>query len=87
MATAAPHVRALDPLGWRAPSLPERSLGDDQVYAAAELVRLGLATRVTLVNVTLDPALPDEWEVRGTPVELRRLPDERARMTAGPRGR
>ena len=69
------------------PSLPERSPGDDQVYAAAELVRLGLATRVTLVNVTLDPALPDEWEVRGTPVELRRLPDERARMTAGPRGR
>jgi hypothetical protein len=87
MATAAPHVRALDPLGWRAPELPERSLGDDQVYAAAELVRLGLATRVTLVNVALDPQLPESWEVRGTPVELRRLPGERTRMTAGPKGR
>ncbi len=85
MATAAPHVLALDSLGWRAPALPDRSRGDDQVYAAAELVRLGLATRVTLVNATLDPALPDAWEVRGTPVELQRLPDNRARMTAGPR--
>ena len=87
MAIAAPHVLALDPLDWRAPALRDRSRGDDQVYAAAELVRLGLATRVTLVNATLDPALPDTWEVRGTPVELQRLPDSRARMTAGPRGR
>ena len=50
--------------------------GDDQAYAAAELVRLGYATRVTLVNATLDDALPDTWEIRGTPVGLVRLPRE-----------
>jgi hypothetical protein len=87
MAIAAVHVLGFDPLGWRAPALGDRSGGDDQVYAAAELVRLGLATRVTLVNATVDPALPDAWEVRGTPVELQRLADDRARMTAGPRRR
>ena len=85
MATAAPQIVTRDPLGWRAPTIRERSRGDDQVYAAAELVRLGLATRVILVNATVDPELPDAWDVRGTPVELQRLPDHRARMTAGPR--
>jgi hypothetical protein len=87
MAIALPQVRAFEKLRWRAPALPEDSFSDDQVYAAAELVRLGMATRVTLVNVTLDPALPDAWEVRGTPVELRRVSDDRARMIAGPRAR
>jgi hypothetical protein len=58
--------------------------GDDQVYAAAELVRRGLATRVVLVNATLDDALPGDWEIRGTPVHLERLGDGRTVLTAGP---
>jgi hypothetical protein len=58
--------------------------GDDQVYAAAELVRRGLATRVVLVNAVLDEALPGEWEIRGTPVHLERLADGRTVLTAGP---
>ena len=70
---------------YRAPALPAGlSNGDDQVYAAAELVRLGMAARVTLVNATVDDALPDTWEIRGTPVGLVRLPG-RSRLTAGPR--
>ena len=71
---------------YRAPALPAGlSNGDDQVYAAAELVRLGMAARVTLVNATVDDALPDTWEIRGTPVGLVRLPAGRSRLTAGPR--
>ena len=58
--------------------------GDDQVYAAAELVRLGLATRVVLVNAPIDAALPADWEVRGTPIHLERLGDGRTVLTAGP---
>ena len=58
--------------------------GDDQVYAAAELVRRGLASRVVLVNAVLDDALPGDWEVRGTPVHLERLADGRTVLTAGP---
>ena len=67
-----------------APASPTAFLGDDQVYAAAELVRRGIATRVVLVNVTLDDALPDQWEIRGTPVHLERLGDGRTVLTAGP---
>jgi hypothetical protein len=59
--------------------------GDDQAYAAAELVRLGIASRVTLVNAAICEALPDTWEIRGTPVGLVRLPSSRSRLTAGPR--
>jgi hypothetical protein len=71
---------------YRAPAIPPGlSNGDDQVYAAAELVRLGLAARVTLVNATVDDALPDSWEIRGTPVGLVRLPAGRSRLIAGPR--
>ena len=58
--------------------------GDDQVYAAAELVRLGVATRVVLVNAPIDAALPPDWEVRGTPIHLERLEDGRTVLTAGP---
>ena len=58
--------------------------GDDQVYAAAELVRRGLASRVVLVNAPIDPALPPDWEIRGTPVHLERLGDGRTVLTAGP---
>jgi hypothetical protein len=71
---------------YRAPAVPaDLPNGDDQAYAAAELVRLGYATRVTLVNATLDDALPDTWEILGTPVGLVRLPASRSRLTAGPR--
>ena len=58
--------------------------GDDQVYAAVELVRRGIATRVVLVNAALDEALPGDWEIRGTPVHLERLGDGRTVLTAGP---
>jgi hypothetical protein len=75
-----------EPVPYRAPAIPANlPNGDDQAYAAAELVRLGYATRVTLVNATLDDALPESWEIRGTPVGLVRLPASRARLTAGPR--
>ena len=75
-----------EPVPYRAPAVPaDLPNGDDQAYAAAELVRLGYATRVTLVNATLDDALPDTWEIRGTPVGLVRLPASRSRLTAGPR--
>ena len=75
-----------EPGPYRAPAVPAGlPNGDDQAYAAAELVRLGYATRVTLVNATLDDALPDTWEIRGTPVGLVRLPASRSRLTAGPR--
>ena len=57
--------------------------GDDQVYAAAELVRRGLATRVVLLNAPIDAALPSDWEVRGTPVHLERVGDGRTILTAG----
>ena len=76
---------APDPGAYRAPALsPDGSHGDNQAYAAAELVRLGFATRVTLVNASLDDALPESWEIRGTPVGLVRLPASRSRLTAGP---
>ena len=76
----------VQPIPYRAPAVPANlPNGDDQAYAAAELVRLGYATRVTLVNATLDDALPDAWEIRGTPVGLVRLPASRSRLTAGPR--
>ena len=75
-----------DQRSYRAPVVaPGLSHGDNQAYAAAELVRLGYATRVTLVNATVDDALPDSWEIRGTPVGLARLPAGRSRLTAGPR--
>ena len=75
-----------DAATYRAPILPAGlANGDDQVYAAAELVRLGMAARVTLVNATVDDRLPDTWEIRGTPVGLVRLPAGRSRLTAGPR--
>ena len=64
---------------------PARSTaGDDQVYAAAELVRRGVATRVVLINAPLDTALPDDWEIGGTPVHLERTGDGRTVLTAGP---
>ena len=66
-----------------APARPSAA-GDNQLYAAAELVRRGLATRVVLVNVALDDALPGDWEIRGTPVHLERLGDGRTVVTAGP---
>jgi hypothetical protein len=76
---------APEPRSYRAPVVSAGlSHGDDQAYAAAELVRLGFATRVTLVNATVDDALPDTWEIRGTPVGLVRLPASRSRLTAGP---
>lgn len=85
-AAAAEPIAPEPEAGYRAPVLPARlPNGDDQAYAAAELVRLGYASRVTLVNATLDDALPDSWEIRGTPVGLVRLPAGRARLTAGPR--
>ena len=75
-----------EPSTYRAPAIPAGlSNGDDQAYAAAELVRLGMAARVTLVNATVDDALPDTWEIRGTPVGLVRLPAGRSRLIAGPR--
>jgi hypothetical protein len=61
-----------------------RAGGDDQVYAAVELVRRGLATRVVLVNAPIDVALPADWEVRGTPVHLEHTGDGRTVLTAGP---
>ena len=71
---------------YRAPAIPaDQPNGDDQVFAAAELVRLGFATRVTLVNATVDEALPEAWEIKGTPVGLVRLAASRSRLTAGPR--
>ena len=77
---------APDQHSYRAPALaPGLSHGDNQAYAAAELVRLGYATRVTLVNATIDDALPDSWEIRGTPVGLVRFPANRSLLIAGPR--
>ena len=61
----------------------ETPLLDNQVYAAAQLIGRGLATRVVLVNAAVDSALPDEWEILGTPIRLSRLPDGRAVVTAG----
>ena len=61
-----------------------KTAGDNQVYAAAELVRRGLATRVVLVNAPVDAALPQDWEIRGTPIHLERLGDGRTVLTAGP---
>jgi len=58
-------------------------LADNQVYAAAELVRRGLARRVVLSNAAVDARLPDDWEFRGTPIHVDRLPDGRTRVTAG----
>jgi hypothetical protein len=66
-------------------AVPAEPAIDNQVYAAAELVRLGLATRVTLVNAAVDPALPDTWEILGTPICLARSRAGRVRLTAGPR--
>jgi hypothetical protein len=59
---------------------------DNQVYAAAELVRRGQATRVTLVNAELDAALPDEWEINGTPIRLERGTGGRTVLIVGRRG-
>ena len=85
-AASALDAPVVEPVPYRAPAVPAGlPNGDDQAYAAAELVRLGYATRVTLVNATLDDALPDTWEIRGTPVGLVRLPASRSRLTAGPR--
>ena len=84
--SSALDAPVVEPGPYRAPAVPAGlPNGDDQAYAAAELVRLGYATRVTLVNATLDDALPDTWEIRGTPVGLVRLPASRSRLTAGPR--
>lgn len=63
----------------------ETLLLDNQVYAAAQLIGRGLATRVVLVNVAVDSPLPDEWEILGTPIRLSRLADGRAVVTAGGR--
>jgi hypothetical protein len=63
----------------------ETRLLDNQLYAAARLVGTGLATRVVLVNAAVDSALPDDWEILGTPIHLSRLPDGRAVVTAGTR--
>jgi len=59
-------------------------LGDNQLHAAAELVRRGLARQVIVVNAAIDSSLPGEWRLRGTPIHLERLPDGRTRVTAGP---
>ena len=61
----------------------ETPLLDNQVYAAAQLIGRGLATRVVLVNAAVDSALPEEWEILGTPIRLSRLADGRAVVTAG----
>lgn len=61
----------------------ETPLLDNQVYAAAQLIGHGLATRVVLVNAAVDSALPEEWEILGTPIRLSRLADGRAVVTAG----
>ena len=63
----------------------ETQLLDNQLYAAARLVGAGLATRVVLVNAAVDSALPDDWEILGTPIHLSRLPDGRTVVTAGVR--
>lgn len=62
----------------------EIRLADNQVYAAAELIRRGLARQVILVNAAVDASLPDSWQIRGTPIHLERLPNGRTRVTAGP---
>jgi hypothetical protein len=64
-------------------AVPEAELADNQLYAAAELVRRGLAVRVTITNAAVDSALPDEWLIRGTPIHLERHPDGRATVTVG----
>lgn len=60
-------------------------VGDDQIYAAAELVRRGLASRVVIANGAIDEDLPDDWEVAGTPIHLERLPGGRSILVAGQR--
>src|SRR4029079_11289476 len=83
---SAADVPVAEPVPYRAPPSPaDQPNGDDQAYAAAELVRLGYATRVTLVNAALDATLAESWEIRGTQVGLVRLPASRSRLTAGPR--
>jgi hypothetical protein len=66
------------------PVVVPASTGDNQVYAAAELVRRGLARTVVLVNAAVDQALPSDWDIRGTPIHLERLGDGRTVLTAGP---
>lgn len=96
-AVVAPDVRrgtapGGSPGEWHALELPAPAapdveivrVGDDQVYAAAELVRRGLARRVVLLNALIDPDLPEEWDVRGTPVHLERLDRRRSVLVAGP---
>ena len=80
---AAPELELRLPASATVSPLPTTA-GDDQVYAAAELVRRGLATRVVLVNAPIDAALPADWDVRGTPIHLERLGDGRTVLTAGP---
>lgn len=62
----------------------EVPLADNQLYAAAELVRRGLARQVIMANAAVDAALPDDWQIRGTAIHLERLADGRTRVTAGP---
>ena len=80
---AAPDLELRLPAGRRR-RRSRTTAGDDQVYAAAELVRRGLATRVVLVNAPVDAALPADWDIRGTPIHLERLGDGRTVLTAGP---
>jgi hypothetical protein len=62
----------------------EVALSDNQLIAAAELVRRGLARQVLLANATVDSGLPADLQLRGTAIHLERLPDGRTRVTAGP---
>ena len=82
---AAPELEMRLAAGTATTAAPAPSqAADDQVYAAAELVRRGVATRVLLVNAPVDAALPRDWDIRGTPIHLERLGDGRTVLTAGP---
>ena len=82
---AAPELEMRLAAGTATTAAPAPSqAADDQVYAAAELVRRGIATRVLLVNAPVDAALPRDWDIRGTPIHLERLGDGRTVLTAGP---
>jgi hypothetical protein len=85
LVVAAPDRTAAEPVPTADRSRGAAPVGDDQIRAAAALVRLGVATRVVIVNGIVDEVLPDDYEIRGTPVHLDRRGNGRALVTAGQR--
>jgi hypothetical protein len=71
------------------PVAPARSavprIRADQVEAAAQMVHLGVASRVLICNGSVEDDLPSDWEVDDVPLHLDRGENGLARVTAGRR--